>query len=129
LFSYILFTRVPDFFEGEYIDGVITRASFSNGRPQLVIDYNVGSQKFHYRTNMWFLTTYNTGQKVTMIYDPSNPSEASIYALVGYWIRWPELFISAFLFVTFFITAIFITGKSEAGTVLDDPGKKRKYKD
>jgi hypothetical protein len=132
LFCYILFTRVPDYFEGDFIEGVVTKASFSSkGRePELLVDYNVGSETFHYKTNMWFLTTYKTGEKVPIIYDPNNPSEACIYSFIGYWIKWPEVFISAFFFVAFFIAAVFITGKNDSEPFTPNDGiKKRKYKD
>jgi hypothetical protein len=129
-FCYILFTRVPDYFEGEYIQGKITKANFSDSHPNLSIDYRVGSQTFHYRTSMWFLTTYKAGQTVTIIYNPSNPTEACIYAFIGYWIKWNELFFSSFFFIVFFIGAILITGKNSADPIAsEDLLKKRKYKD
>jgi hypothetical protein len=132
LFCYILFSRVPDYFEGDFIEGVVTKAGFSsnNHEPELAIDYRVGSETFHYRTNMWFLTTYKPHQTVTIIYDPSNPSEACIYSIIGYWIKWPELFISAFFFIALFIAAVFITGKNNPEPFTEEERrKKRKYKD
>jgi len=132
MFCYILFSRVPDYFEGEFIEGVVTKAGFSPAtrEPELMIDYRVGSETLHYTTHMWFLSTYKAGEKVSIIYDPSNPTEACIYSFIGYWIKWPEVFISAFFFVVLFIVAVFITGKNDSEPFTpEDRRKKRKYKD
>ncbi len=129
---YILFSRIPDYFEGEFISGVVTKAEFSSllNKPDLVVDYKVGSETLHYKTNTWFLTTYKTGQQVTIIYDPSNPSQASIFTIIGYWLQWSELLFSALLFIVFLIAAIFITGKNSAEPFpAENPVKKRKYND
>lgn len=130
--SYILLSRVPDYFEGEFIEGVVAKAGFSSSRnqPELVVDYKAGNETFHYKTNMWFLTTYKTGQKVTIIYDPSNPSQASIFTFIGYWLQWGELFFSIFFFIVLLIAAVFITGKNDAEPLTpEDRIRKRKYKD
>ncbi len=130
--SYILLSRVPDYFEGEFIDGVITKAGFSSSlnQPELVVDYKAGNETLHYKTNTWFLTTYRKGEKVTVIYDPYNPSQACIFTFIGYWLKWGELFFSAFFFIVLYLVAVFITGKNDAEPFT--PGeriKRRKYKD
>lgn len=130
--SYILFSRVPDYFEGEFIEGVVTKAGFSPAlnKPELVVDYKAGSETLHYKTNMWFLTTHKTGEKVTVIYDPSNPSQACIFTFIGYWLKWSELFFSIFFFMALFIAAVFITGKNSTEPLTpEDRIRKRKYKD
>jgi hypothetical protein len=127
-----LFSRVPDYFEGEFIEGVVTKAGFSPAlnKPELVVDYKAGSETFHYKTNMWFLTTHKTGEKVTVIYDPSNPSQACIFTFIGYWLKWSELFFSIFFFMALFIAAVFITGKNSTEPLTpEDRIRKRKYKD
>ncbi len=127
-----MFSRVPDYFEGEFIEGVVTKAGFSPAlnKPELVVDYKAGSETFHYKTNMWFLTTHKTGEKVTVIYDPSNPSQACIFTFIGYWLKWSELFFSIFFFMALFIAAVFITGKNSTEPLTpEDRIRKRKYKD
>lgn len=127
-----MFSRVPDYFEGEFIEGVVTKAGFSPAlnKPELVVDYKAGSETFHYKTNMWFLTTHKTIEKVTVIYDPSNPSQACIFTFIGYWLKWSELFFSIFFFMALFIAAVFITGKNSTEPLTpEDRIRKRKYKD
>ena len=127
---YVLFTRIPDYFEGDYIKGVVSQASFSssNNAPLLVVDYNVGSEKLQYKTNEWFLKKYKAGDAVTIIYNPAEPTVASIYAIVGYWVKWPELLLTAVFFVILFIAAKTIAGNNGTEHNSDqNPGKKRKY--
>lgn len=129
---YALFSRVPDYFDGEFIKGVVTNASFSDqkGSPELTIDYRVGSETFHYKTEMWFLKKYKQGDAVEIIYNPSNPSSACIYAFIGYWIKWPELMFTAFFFIILFVSAVFITGKNNTPAIKnDDERRKRRYDD
>lgn len=123
---------MPDYFEGEYIEGVVTKANFSSAlnQPELVVEYKAGSETLYYKTNTWFLTTYKKGQKITIIYDPSNPSQASIFTFIGYWVQWRELLFSALLFIVFLMAAIFITGKNSTEPLApEDLIRRRKYKD
>jgi len=130
--SYIFLSRGPDYFEAEFIEGVVTKAGFSSSlnQPELVVDYKAGSETLHYKTNTWFLTTYAEGEKVTVIYDPSNPSQACIFTFIGYWLKWSELFFSIFFFIVLFMAAVFISGKNNTGPLTpEDSRRKRKYKD
>ena len=123
---------MPDYFSGEVINGVVTKATFSKdeGHPQLVIDYNVGSEKFHYTTEMWFLTNYKVGEKVPVNYNPDKPSVACIYAFIGYWIKWPELAFTAGFFIVLFLASVSITGKNDTSPITEaEKRKKRKYDD
>ena len=127
-FCYVLFTRVPDYFEGEFIKGTVTEAKFSEKerQPNLVVKYHVGSETLFYETNMWFLNKHKAGDKVTIIYDPSEPKRAFIYSFIGYWIKWSELFFTAIFFAILFLASVSITGKNADED--DDPQqKKMKY--
>lgn len=106
---------MPDYFDGEYIRGVVTEASFSKetNSPLLVVEYHVGSETLQYKTDMWFLKKYKPGELVTIIYNPANPSVSSIYAFIGYWIRWPELIQTSILFIILFFAAKGIAGSSK----------------
>jgi hypothetical protein len=123
-------SRVPDYFEGEFIGAVVTGIGFSekDKEPFVKIKYNVGKETFVYTTHQWFLKRYKKGEKVTIIYDHSNPSVSSLYAFIGYWIKWPELLFTAGFFVLLFGSAAAITGKNS--NELIDPEElklKRKY--
>jgi hypothetical protein len=117
-FFFVLFTRVPDYFEGDYAKGVVSKAAFSevDGSPELLVNYKVGAEIFHYKTDTWFLSSYKKGEIVTVIYNPANPSVCCIYAFIGYWIKWSELIFTSTLFFILFIAAKSITGRSNQDT-------------
>ncbi len=121
-FCYVLFSRVPDYFEGEYADGVVSEATFSvkDRQPVLVVKYKVGEEEFEYTTNRWLFTSHKKGQIITMIYNPSDPAVASIYAIVGYWVTWKELFFTAIVFIILFIAAVIISGKSNSSFINEE---------
>jgi hypothetical protein len=110
---FVLFSRIPDYFDGEFTPGIVKKATFSKetGSPLLEIDFKVGNKNLQYITHTWFLTSYKPGQAVTMIYNPGNPASCSIYAVIGYWIRWPELLFTAAFFIILFLAAKAITGR------------------
>lgn len=130
--TYVLFSRVPDYFEGAFVPGTVEDASFADGRnePRLVVRYKVGSQAYHYYSSTWRISRYQKGEKVMMIFDPSQPDRSALYTFFGYWIKWPELFFTAGFFVVFFLAAKTITGKEEDLPKGQQPEyRKRKYKD
>lgn len=121
-FCYVLFSRVPDYFEGDYVNGVVSKAAFSvkDKHPVVIVNYKVGNEEFQYTSYMWFLTSYKRGQVIRIIYDPSNPPVACIYSFIGYWIRWPELLFTAIVFIILFIAAVFITGKKSTSLTREE---------
>lgn len=128
----MLFSREPDYFEGEYVNGVVSKATFSvkEKHPVLQVRYKAGSEEFTYTSYRWYLRRYRRGETVTMIYNPSHPEAASIYAFVGYWILWKQLFYTAIIFIMLFVAAKSITGQHKS-SLLDDKqnDRKRKYDD
>lgn len=129
---YVLFSRVPDYFNGDFTGGTVTKAIFSakDKHPVVVVAYSVGAEKIVYTTSKWFLTSHKQGQRVTIIYNPSDPAIACIYTFIGYWVNWDELFFTAIVFIILFIAAVTITGKTNVLSSLSDtPDTKRKYDD
>ena len=128
-FWYLLFSRVPDFFDGELTPGTVSQATFSvkDKHPQVVVNYRVGSETYQYITDTWFLTSYKPGQRVMVIYDPTNPSVSGIYAFIGYWIHWSELLCTVIFFIILFIVASSITGKNRDEPSDNEMVNKRKY--
>ena len=123
-----MFTREPDFINGDIVKGVVTKARYSieGKHPELVIDYHAGSQRFRYTTTTWFLRAHKTGEGVRIIYDPSHPEVAAIYSFIGYWIKWPELLVSAGFFIILFSAAASITGPSGSENVTEKQADKRR---
>lgn len=123
---------MPDYFDGDFTKGIVAKAEFSikENHPVLVVVYKVENEKFTYTTYRWSLTKYVKGQSVTLIYNPSNPAIVSIYALIGYWIKWDELLFTGIVFIILFVAAVIITGKNESLQPADEEQRrKRKYDD
>jgi hypothetical protein len=114
-FCYIMFTREPDFIDGDIVNAVVSKATYSvsEKQPELVVDYIAGDKHLKCSTNKWFLTRHKQGQQVRVIYDPSHPEVASIYSFTAYWIRWPEVLFTAVFFVVLFCAATFIAGRGK----------------
>jgi hypothetical protein len=126
-FCYILFTRKPDYFEAEFTPGKV----IAGDKPNLkLLQYPVGKELFNLPFDGWIADRYNSGENVEVIYDPSTPENGAVYSFFTYWLKLPELFASAAVFIALFASAVFITGKNRT----EDEGslptaKKRKYID
>ena len=101
---FILFTRKPDYFSAKFTKGKVTDR-FTNiydvERSQgdtivqvPAVEYTVNGITYIFRDDhtKW-LPVYRKGEEVTIIYDPENPKNAYIYALIGYWLNISEFFI------------------------------------
>lgn len=125
LFCYILFSRVPDYFEGEFTPGIVTqKESFEKQ-----IQYRVGKETFVVPIGGWGASQVAAGQRITVIYNPTIPTEGALYTFFSYWFTLNELLTSAIGFIVLFVVAILITGKGEWREVREDRGRKRKYND
>lgn len=131
-FFYVLFTREPDYFDGQVVKGTVVQSKYAkeNVDSAYGILYRVGTDSFLCKVNSWPFGHYKIGEKIEIIYDPAKPAIGSIFAFWGYWLHWDELLVTALFFAVFFIAAVFITGKSEQATdQTDDKNRKRKYDD
>jgi hypothetical protein len=104
----ILFTRTPDFVSGKFTKGTVvtiseeavytgTRSGSVTKRVP-VVDYVVNGRQYQFYDNSanW-PPVYKEGQTVTMIYDPDDPRNACIFALIGYWLNISEVMVALFV--------------------------------
>ena len=96
--TFILFTRQPDYFDGEISPAIIvlsptnsaekklTRAVFSNGYHQFSVDAS------------YYFRSLHAGDKVVVIYETEHPEKAVLYRVWGYWFGLGEL-IGSILFL------------------------------
>lgn len=123
---YILFSRKPDYFDSDYTQGVIER----NGDFKKLVAYSVDNTSYKTSLEGWGAAQFTKGQSVQVIYNPSLPSEASVYSFFNYWLKLPELLFSACGFLLLFFAAVRINGKQETYYYTDEEKrKKRKYDD
>lgn len=126
LACYILFTRTPDYFDSQFIQGTVAETS---AKVKLV-GYEVDRSIYTIRINDWGAAWMNAGQPVTVIYNPTLPTQASVYSLYTYWFKQNELIFSLLGFVVLFAAAVFINGRQDPFHYAEEQQhKKRKYKD
>jgi hypothetical protein len=130
---YIVYSREPDFFDGEFTPAtihwakdsasneVIPKAIFFHGKKSYAVDAR------------YVLRNLPEGKKLEVIYVPSHPEKATVYAFFGYWITWGELAASIVLFIALFQVAVAVTNNPTAEAKLEQSKykeeKKRKYDD
>ncbi len=107
--SYILFTRQPDYFDGEKPKAIIHFIKDSaTGKSQPLAFYSLDKKTYSVKAAYLF-RSFKEGDQVTVIYEASEPEKAAVYSLWGYWITWGELFFSIMLLIVLFRIAIAIT--------------------
>ena len=89
----------------------------------------------NYTADVRYLFRYfSEGEKVQVIYDNQDPTNADLYSLWGYIFRWQELVMSIVLLVGLFQIAVQLTNNPTPEALLQElegrkPKKKRKYDD
>ncbi len=130
---YILFTRQPDYFDGEKSPAVIhwLKDSASGLRiPQAV--YSDG-KKEHRIDARYFLRELSEGERVEVIYESALPEKAAVYRFWGYWMTWGELLATILIYIILFQVAVNVTKNPSAESLIEQlevkDEKKRKYID
>jgi hypothetical protein len=130
---YILFTRQPDFFDGEKAPATIQNVYDSVGKETIPVAVYQANGKWYHTDARYFLRPVAIGQKVTVIYETATPETAAVYTFWGYWIGWGELLFSVIGYVLLLQIAYSVTTNPNAQSLQDqlsyEPEKKRKYND
>lgn len=82
-FCYILFSRVPDYFDGDFTRGIVVM----NQKRAKHVQYKVGRETFSTKLKGWSADQVAEGDTVKVIFDPSNPASAAYYSFFGYWLN------------------------------------------
>ncbi len=127
---YIWFSRQPDYFDGETTTATIylPKSTSDTVPPQAV--FTIGNTT--YRCNAAYpLRPLQDGQRVTVIYELSQPQKAAIYSWWGYWLTIGELLFSIVAYAALFWVAIGITSNPSPEALIEQleyqPTKKTKY--
>ena len=130
---YILWSRQPDYFDGEKYPATIQMQldSASNKVLPKAI-YSIGINIYSVNAS-YPLINYHANEKVEVIVEHEHPSSAVVYRFWGYWITWGELLTSIFMAVLLFQVAVSITKNPTAEALKEQlsyqPEKKTKYGD
>jgi hypothetical protein len=131
---YLLFSRQPDYLDGEKAPAVIHWLNDSaSGRsiPQAV--FNTGLKNYAIDARYIF-REWEEGDKVNVIYETAGPGKAAVYLIWGYWLKWEELIASAVLSLVLFQLSVNITKNPSPESLIEQlevktVEKKRRYKE
>jgi hypothetical protein len=131
---YILFSRQPDYFDGELSPATIHFVKDSTGATVPVAAFTVGKDAYQVPARYVF-RQWKNGQRMQVIFDTSYPQQAVVYSWWGYWITWGEAVASVVLLLVLFQVAVQVTSNPTAEALAEEQEmrmpqpKKRKYKD
>ncbi len=131
---YVLFTREPDFFDGEFYRAVIHHVKDSSRSERTVAVYTIEHRTDTIAADYPF-SSFAEGETVPVIYETAAPEKASIYSVWGYWIRWKELVSFVVMFGFFYLLATNITRNPTPESLLEELEaskpqlRKRRYDD
>lgn len=130
---YLLFTRQPDYFDGERSPAVIQFIKDSTtGIPIPNAVYHDG-RKEHKIDARYLFREWKDEDTLEVIYETANPEKAAVYGFWGYWITWGELLASVVLLLGLFLVAMVVTKNPAPEALVEQleckEEKKRKYKD
>ncbi len=130
---YLLFTRQPDFFDGEKAPATIQMLYDSAAKQTIPAAVYQAGGKWHHTDARYILRLIKLGQKVTVIYETATPETAAVYTFWGYWIGWGELLFSVIMYVLLLQVAYAVTTNPNAESFQEQlsykPENKRKYND
>ncbi len=112
LFCYPLFvfyTREPDFQGSNYTRGTIHYVTDTADNALKPIAYFTLLHQEYAAKADYLFKKYTEAEKVDIIYETANPSNASVYSMWGYWIRWKELTSFILIFVVLYQVAASLT--------------------
>jgi len=129
---YVFFTRQPDYSDGEFTTGTIHFVKDSASQKP-VARANFYVDKTSYTVDAaYFLRNLKEGEKVSMIYEASNPQQAGVYSWWGYWAKWDEIISSVLILLVLLYAATAITRNPTPKALIEDmemdkPVKRRRY--
>jgi len=130
---YILFTRQPDYFDGEKSPAVIKWLPDSISHKNIPQAVYSDGLKQHAIDARYFLRNWKEGDKLEVIYESGSPDKAAVYAFLGYWITWGELLATILIYLALFQIAISVTKNPTPEALVEQleykEVKKRKYKE
>lgn len=128
---YILFSRQPDYFDGEKTIATIHFHNDSTSNSILPFAFYSVSKTVYSVNAAYIFKSYKEGEKVSVIYEASQPAKGAVYSVWGYWIKWGEVLFSVVFLIVMFRIAVAITSNPTAEALMeqleDKPVRKRKY--
>lgn len=128
---YLLFSRNPDYLDGEITKATIHFVKDSSSQKQAPYAFYKTDKKEYSVKADYYFRSFKEGQKVDLIFEASQPKQAAIYNWWGYWITIGEVLFSIGLLIVMYYIAISVTNNPTPEAVMEQlnykPIKKRKY--
>ena len=128
---YVLFSRQPDYQDGEFTPGVIHFIK-DNKTQKTVAKAIFSVDKLQDTITAYYpLRQLKEGQSVNIIYQTSEPSKAAVYTWWGYWLQWNELLASVLIpFILLFAAKAITAGPTPEAIIeeleMHKPAKRKK---
>jgi hypothetical protein len=106
---YIVYSREPDFIDGEKITGTIHWLQDSIAQEKIPKAVFTVDRKEYAVDARYVLRHLPEGKRLEVIYNPVKPKQAAVYSWWGYMITWGELVGSIVLLVALFQVAVAVT--------------------
>jgi hypothetical protein len=116
---YVLFSRQPDFFDGELYRATIHHVHNAKQKEHTVAIYSIEHHTYSIPADYPF-SSFTEGEKVKIIYEAAAPENGSLYSLWGYWIKWKELLSFLVMFSFFYLLAVNITSHPTPESLLEE---------
>lgn len=130
---YAVFTRRPDYFDGNIIPAKVHFMKDSASANQTPNAIYVVNGKTYQADAAYLFKNYRENQEIKIIYEASDPAQGAIYGWWGYWIRWQELLPSIIIFTMLFLGSVSITHNQTEDSKMAQENyvavKKKKYSD
>lgn len=128
---YILFSRQPDYFDGELTVAKIHFINDSTSNTLTPFAFYTLNKKNYSIDASYLFRNLQEGEKVDLIYEVAKPEKGAVYSWWGYWLTWGEILFSIGLLIAMFYIAVSITSNPTPEAVMEQlnykPIKKRKY--
>ncbi|MEI8075056.1 MAG: hypothetical protein WCH78_09925 [Bacteroidota bacterium] len=127
---YVLFTRQPDYFDGDRVPAIIMIAKDSvTGKQIHLAEFSNGYKNFKVKAD-YYLRSWKNGEKTEVIYETEHPEKGAVYGFWGYWIGLGELIASVVFIVVSYQIAVSITKNPTPEALLEqlnykEPNKPR----
>ncbi len=125
---YIIFTRVPDYFDGEKYPATILLIQDSATKAiKKMARYEIAGKQYLIDAQYPFLK-YSAKEKVTVIVEHEHVESGALYRFWGYWITWGELTMSIIMAIVLFQVAVSITKNPTPESLIEQLGYKEEKK-
>jgi len=131
---YIIYSREPDFFDGEKMPATIHYSIDSISQKTVAKAVFISNNVKYAVDASYFLRHLSENEKVEIIYLEDKPAKAKVYKFWGYWLTWQETITSLGLLILLFQITLALNKNPHTSNLsfndLDTTTvKKRKYDD